>query len=550
MQAPLARTVIGGLLSSTLITLLFIPALYFTVESWRERRIARRREQSGRPGRRGRAPSALAALVLAPLLLLAPRPALAQQAPAQGPAAREPAVGEAAPPSLRLTLQEAVLRALESNASLKVQRLAPAIRRTFEREARGAFNPALSAGAAASQDPQTLPEGLDPRLSASAEVSLPLPSGTTLGAEVQAGQGAAGSGAGLDLTVTQSLLRGGGTAANLAGVRQARLDTFSSEQELRGFTGSLVADVEGTYWNLYLAGRQVEIYRDSLRLAEQHLQDTRERIEVGSLAEIDLPAAQVEVALRQGDLLDAEAALERTRLQLLRLVNPGGGAGWETLLLPADRPEEPEARLDEVAAHVELGRRLRPDLNQARLARQRGDLEVVRTRAGLLPRLDFTLSFGLADGAVSAGPAGGQAGTDLSAGLVFSAPLGNDAARARLERARATREQLEEALRNLEQQAEVEIRSAYLEVDRTREQIRATGTTLALQEARLQAETEKFRVGRSTSYLVAQAQRDLLSSRLAQARAVAGHLTALIDLYRLEGSLLERRGLSLPSAAP
>ena len=442
-----------------------------------------------------------------------------------------------------------MLRALENNASLKVQRLSPAIRRTFEREARGAFNPSLNAEAGAAQDPQTLPEGVDPQVSAEAGFSLPLPTGTTLGAGVQVGRGRDGFGAGLDLTVTQSLLRGAGTAANLAGVRQARLDTFGSEQELRGFTGSLVAGVEETYWNLYLAGRQVEIYRDSLRLAEQHLQDTRERIEVGSLAEIDLPAAQVEVALRQGDLLDAEAALERTRLQLLRLVNPGGGTGWDVRLLPADLPQEPEARLDGVAAHVELGLRQRPDLVQARLARQRGDLELVRTRSGLLPRLDFSLSFGLDEGEALAGLSGGQ-GMDLSAGLAFSLPLGNTAARARHQRARATREQLDEALRNLEQQAEVEIRSAYLEVDRTREQIRATGTTLALQEARLAAETEKFRVGRSTSYLVAQAQRDLLESRLDQARSVVSHLNALIELYRLEGSLLERRGLALPSAAP
>ena len=353
------------------------------------------------------------------------------------------------------------------------------------------------------------------------------------------------------MTLTQSMLRGGSTAANLAAVQQARLDAFSSEQELRGFTGSLVANVEGTYWTLYLAEQQVAIYRDSLRLAEQHLQDTRERIEVGTLAEIDLPAAQAEVALRQEDLLDAEAGRERSRLLLLRLVN-AGGAGWDRPIRPrADSPQEPEERLDDVAAHVELGKRLRPDLNQARLSRQRGELEVVRTRNGLLPRLDLTLDFGL-DGGASPRAARGVSprAPDLSAGLSFSYPLGNDAAAARFERARATSQQLEEALRNQEQQAEVEIRTAYLEVDRTRGQIRATATTQALQEERLRAETEKFRVGRSTSYQVAQAQRDLLSSRLAQARAVVGHITALVDLYRLEGSLLEQRGLSLPSAAP
>lgn len=42
-QAPLARAVIGGLTSSTLITLFFIPALYAALEGFRERRRARKR---------------------------------------------------------------------------------------------------------------------------------------------------------------------------------------------------------------------------------------------------------------------------------------------------------------------------------------------------------------------------------------------------------------------------------------------------------------------------------------------------------------------------
>jgi HAE1 family hydrophobic/amphiphilic exporter-1 len=37
LQAPLARTVIGGLTASTLITLVFIPVVYYTLEGWRRR---------------------------------------------------------------------------------------------------------------------------------------------------------------------------------------------------------------------------------------------------------------------------------------------------------------------------------------------------------------------------------------------------------------------------------------------------------------------------------------------------------------------------------
>ena len=59
-----------------------------------------------------------------------------------------------------------------------------------------------------------------------------------------------------------------------------------------------------------------------------------------------------------------------------------------------------------------------------------------------------------------------------------------------------------------------------------------------------------FLVGRSTSFLVAQAQRDLLISRIAEVQALANYLKALVDLYQRDGSLLERRGISAPGREP
>ncbi len=97
---------------------------------------------------------------------------------------------------------------------------------------------------------------------------------------------------------------------------------------------------------------------------------------------------------------------------------------------------------------------------------------------------------------------------------------------------------------------ELDVRTAFIEVNRTREQISATAATRKFQAEKLRAETEKFRVGRSTSLLVAQVQRDLLFSQIAEVRGVANYLKALVELYRLEGSLLERRGISAPGREP
>jgi HAE1 family hydrophobic/amphiphilic exporter-1 len=47
LQAPMARVVIGGLTTSTLITLVFIPVIYMTLEQWGEKAARRRATATG-----------------------------------------------------------------------------------------------------------------------------------------------------------------------------------------------------------------------------------------------------------------------------------------------------------------------------------------------------------------------------------------------------------------------------------------------------------------------------------------------------------------------
>jgi outer membrane protein TolC len=89
------------------------------------------------------------------------------------------------------------------------------------------------------------------------------------------------------------------------------------------------------------------------------------------------------------------------------------------------------------------------------------------------------------------------------------------------------------------------VRLAVNEVERARRQISATAATRELQEQVVASEMERFDVGASTTLLVAQAQRDLLASRIAEVEAVVNYRIALIELYLVEGSLLERRGVRI-----
>jgi len=485
----------------------------------------------------------------------APTPS-ADARPAQAPASD----GTRTEGPLSLTVTQATLLALENNRSLVVERLNPQIERTLEQEQRAVFDPFLTGQVAGEHD--KVAAGTTPYdvrgESLAVGVQDLLPTGTTLGLSGATAPvvppGDAGQYASrLAFTATQSLLRGLGPAVNLASVRQAGIDVKMSQYELRGFVQGLVAQVEETYWDFVLAERQIEIVTQSLDLAEKQLQETRERIHVGALAQSELAAAEAEVALRREGLINARSDWAKIKLNLLRLVNPPGDAPWGRDVVLQSPPVIPSITLDEVASHVALALQMRPDLNQARLLWQRDDLDVVKTKNGLLPKLDLFVALGKTGYADSFGGSVQKTGGDnydAIVGLAFEAPPLNRAAEARRLRAVLTRQQAREAIHNLAQLIEVDVRIAYLELARSQEQVAATAATGRLQEQKLQSETEKFHLGKSTSLLVAQAQRDLLASRISEVQAVVGYLKAMVEIYRLEGSLLERQGIAGPGREP
>ncbi|MCM8769584.1 MAG: TolC family protein, partial [Candidatus Omnitrophica bacterium] len=444
------------------------------------------------------------------------------------------------------------------------EKLSPIIYQTFEEEEKAKFDPQITSDVSlfrqrsqsGSRAERTLTGTTSSQFKFGAGVSQSFPSGAAFSAALGTEKDWSSLYSNLHtsrlgLTVTRALLQGASLPANLAKVYQAKLDTQLSQYELAGFVESLVAEVEKAYWHYALARREREIYLASLRLAEQQLKETEERISVGKLAEIDLVAAQAEVALRQEALISATSKAEAMRLRLLRLLNPGNERWWEVGVLLQDQPAMPEVKLEKVEDHCALALKLRPEISQAKLAIQKGEVELVRTKNGLLPRLDFFISLGKTGYARSFGAsleALPGRNYEVATGWLLEWPIGNREAKARYQRARLTRQQAQLALENLCQLVSYDVLSAHLEVTRCFQQIPAAKATRILQEEKLRAETEKFRVGRSTPLLVAQAQRDLLSSQIAEVEAVVNYLLSLVDLFSAEGSLSQRRGIVLEKA--
>lgn len=507
-------------------------------------------------------PAAAAAPLFATPSAVLP-PATTEAKPQTG---AEAAKTEAQP--LQLTVADSVVMSLKNNRAFAVERYKPAITSTAEDVQRAVFDPVLDANASYTLQRQKnivttrVPDPSDPAgtttrtktdwvTGKSADASLSATQQIPTGTSVQVSADTAWrekpvyDSTRLGLSVTQALLRGYGTDANLASLRQARLDTQASAYELRGFAQDLVAQVSQAYWDYVLAKRQIAIVDESLALAEQQLAETSERINVGQLAEVERASAEAEVASRRETRINTQSNLATTRLNLTRLL----GAPWSQDIDCLDTPTLPTKPLDDVEDHARLALRSRPDLNQARLQILRGDLELVKTRNGLLPKLDAFINLGKSGYANSfKGTLGNlpEEGYDAQFGLTGELPWGNRSAKAKDRSAMLGKNQSEESLANLTDLAQVDVRSAHIDAQRLLEQIAATAATRKFREESLRGETEKFRVGRSTNLLVAQAQRDLLQSRVLEVEAAVNYLKAVVELYRRDGSLLTRMGIEAP----
>ncbi|MBN1293669.1 MAG: TolC family protein [Candidatus Latescibacteria bacterium] len=460
---------------------------------------------------------------------------------------------------LQINIKDAIFQALEQNPTVTIQRQEPAKYQTFASEERADFDPEITASADQNKTKLQRFLGAQPnpirmtwdRSNYDIGISETLPTGTI----VSANMSMTGSISSLytdqfsgivGVTVTQALLRGFGIGANLANLRKAKLDIEISEAELKAVAENLVADVEKAYWNLYLTAEEINIQKSSLELADKQLQESLERVAVGRLPELELAAVHAEVATRREALIDAQSRYEQARLNFLFLLNPSGIDIWSSRPVPVDKPFIPTDTLDAIAVHEELGMQFRADLIQAQLNLKKGELDIQQTKNGLLPRLDFFITYGKTTYAKTfkdAIPDLQSPFHEATAGFTFAMPVPNRGARARVERARRTQQQMEMAVINMERLVQLDVRSAYIEAVRSKELIVATRVTRELQERNMDAEQEKFRVGKSTNFLVLQAQRDFTASQLDEARSMVSYLNALIDLYLMEGTMLSRRGI-------
>jgi outer membrane protein TolC len=361
------------------------------------------------------------------------------------------------------------------------------------------------------------------------------------------------------MAFSQPLLRSLRTDAVRTQLKITKINQEMSETQLRATVVRTVANVRNAYWDLVYAIQAEEVAQNSLQLATKLVEDNRARVEVGTLAPLDVTQAEAEQANRRQTLAQARATHGTAELALKRLiVNGTEDPYWTANIEPVDRPTYSTETVD-VAGAVRRALSSRTDLEQSKKQVQSNDVSIKSLSDAQLPALDLTASYGLAGigGTQFVRPPGsalGAAPTQIipsgfsdALGLLtdgrapswnfqlnFSYPLGTSPAEAATARARLQQRQTIAQSRQLELQIATEVTNAALLVDSNRERLQAATAAKELADLRLSAEQSRFEVGLSTNFFVVQAQRDLRDAQNAELRALLDYRRAQVDFERVQ----------------
>jgi outer membrane protein len=482
----------------------------------------------------------------------------------------------AAPSVLKVTADEAVKMALENNLGIRAERLGPQIETYGLAAARAVYTPALTSrtttrSATTPNDnfftgSSSTVTGESFRTNGGLAQFVPWGGGSYQfgldGARTTTTDESRNYNPQLDsnffLNFTQPLLRNFRIDANRQNIMLSEKRQQISDLQLRQTLTQTTRNVRIAYYSLLNAMGQLDVARQSYETAQTQLKNNQRRVDVGSMAPIELIQAQAEVAATEEQVIVAEGQIQAAEDALRVLImNPTQPDFWTTKLEPAERPTLTQRPID-VDAAIANALANRTDLAQARKQIEQTDINLKYFRNQKLPAVDLNAGYSLV------GYAGTQRQFDRSTGVpivvaesqrpfgdavrdvfgnefktwqfVFNVtyPIGTSTADANMAQARLQRDQQQTNLRDLETLIVASVRDAARQVQTSLKRVESTQRARDLALQSLQAEEKRVSVGMSDSFRLIQAQRDLTRQLNNELNAIIAYNRALINFEAVQ----------------
>ena len=400
-------------------------------------------------------------------------------------------------------------------------------------------------------------------------ISTALPSATFTGSALRTGVtgfGIEGETYELMVLARQPLYLGGLMGAALDA---ATVYTYMTQQQLRQSMHSEQRQVRQQYLDALLAQQLVAVAQESLRDAQQSHQDAQKRLDYGQGTRFDVLRAEVAVTAAQADLIRQRNA---ARLALTQLLNVLGVSQLSDVSLADELVYQPMETSEPRALRQALLRRPALLIGEAmiRLAQdnvkseQAGDRPKVylqgsyqRTYPGFgasFKNFDFGQSDGSSggDGGASSGGAfsGGEWDRTMSGGLIVEWPFFDGfRTRGRVTQAQAAVHRQQIALLQLEQQVQLDVTNALLNLASAAQYVESQSGSVATAEESLRLVRVGFREGAHTTLDVIDAETALARARANYIQAVHDYQVASVNLSWSMGVIGEEELPALPLEA-
>ncbi len=367
--------------------------------------------------------------------------------------------------------------------------------------------------------------------------------------------------AGLSLGVSQPLLRNFGKRATNILIDTARNSRDANYQLLVRSVQAVVNNVEQAYWDLVYAKANLIVKLEAKKLAIELNRITKIRIDVGSLAPIDIVQTEVDIATAEQNIINAEGAVGLAEDQLKRQLNFEAGSFGQTVLVPTDSIAMEKQRFD-LSEGVRMSLQRRPELLAQSYAVASNALRYEFWGNQTLPQLDLVGGYGRSgldgrvfdqQGNVIARNGFGGAFSQIfdenfknwRIGLVFSFPILNRAARGARGVAKFNLETEKAKQTVLEQDIIVNVRNAHRAIETASRQIDAAAKGRELAERNLDAARKKYDNGMTTSFEVSQITNDLSTARSLELNALAIYRKAIAAYHNAVADSLEWKSVQI-----
>jgi outer membrane protein len=381
----------------------------------------------------------------------------------------------------------------------------------------------------------------------------------------------------LKATFTQPLWRNLKIDQNRNQIKLANLDLRTSDSQFKQKVTDTISNIHTSYWDLVSAIRNYEIRRNSVKLAQINLRDNRKKVEVGTLAPIEVTDAEANVAAREVDLISAEEQILRAENTMRAYIsNDRNSDIWKKVIVPTDLPDFKEYKVDADAA-IATALNNRPELEQSKITLERYNLTSRLYQNNRKWEVNLTAVYGtsglagpqscqkysstdprageciLIDGKtipttplVLAGGIGTayktmftQGFTNWQIGFNVNVPLRTRSLDAQIAQNGIDKRREQMTVRKTEQSIQVEVRNALQTLESNRKQVESAGVARRLAAERLSGEQKRVEAGLSQNYLVLDRQNQLASQEYNELQALIRYKQGIITLQKAMYTLLE-----------